>query len=281
MTYLEQLHSALSSLITAGEAGRHGIDGMLEPLNGAVGDVTEAAAELEALPFVGELIGAKLQRTLRAISVAQTKVQDVVARYDQVAGKTVEVQSRVAEFSEYSEKAGAAINRVAGSISPSLGAILPSSGFAPQATPPEEAIKPFPHLLILQPLQAESEAFYFNLDTAAFHELRRSNGFNWSGQERLSRSKAQQAVSLGEDKITLSGAIYPTFKGGLGQLQRLRSIARQLKPLSLSTGYGEMLGTWCLVSISEEQDALLAGGIPGRQGFTLEFVNYGDDMQNV
>jgi len=73
----------------------------------------------------------------------------------------------------------------------------------------------------------------------------------------------------------------PTFKGGLGQLQRLRSIGQQLKPLSLSTGYGEMLGNWCLTSVSEDQTALLAGGIPGRQGFTLEFISYGDDMQNV
>ena len=75
--------------------------------------------------------------------------------------------------------------------------------------------------------------------------------------------------------------IYPTFKGGIGQLQTLRSIGKQLKPLSLSTGYGTTLGTWCLTSISEEQSALLVGGIPGKQGFTLEFVSYGDDMQNV
>ena len=67
----------------------------------------------------------------------------------------------------------------------------------------------------------------------------------------------------------------------MGQLKLLRSIGRQLKPLNLSTGYGEMLGTWCLLSISEEQGALRAGGIPGRQGFTLEFTSYGDDMQIV
>ncbi|WP_175651272.1 phage tail protein [Pseudomonas sp. Marseille-P9899] len=281
MAYMKQLQSGLRSLVAAGEAGRHNVDGMLEPLNGAVGDINEAAAELTALPVVGEVIGAKLQRTMRTIGVAQAKVNKVLARYDHAVEKVVHVQERVAEFSEHWDKASAAINRVAGRISPSLGAIVPTSGFAPQATPPEEAVKPYPHLLILQPLQAESEAFYFNLDTAAFHELKRSSGFNWNGQERLSRSKAQQAVSLGDDRVTISGAIYPNFKGGLGQLQRLRSIARQLKPLSLSTGYGEMLGTWCLVNISEEQNALMAGGIPGRQGFTLEFTNYGDDMQNV
>ena len=158
---------------------------------------------------------------------------------------------------------------------------MPTGSFAPQSTPAEEAVKPFPHLLILQPLSNGAEAFYFNLDTAAFNQFKRTKAFNWAGQDRLSRSKAQQAVAMGDDKITLEGAIFPTFRGGLGQLQRLRSIGQQLQPLSLSTGYGEILGNWCLVSVSETQDNLLAGGIPGQQAFTLEFVSYGDDMQNV
>lgn len=281
MAYMEHLQASLGSLIAAGEAGRQHIDGMLTPMNGAISDINEAAVELEGLPFVGELMAPGLQRTLRAISVAQQKVGKVVAKYDQALETTRQVQQKIGVFAETVDKVSATVKRLAGRISPALGAILPTTALAPQTTPAEEAVKPYPHLLILQPLQADVEAFYFNLDTAGFHELKRNSSYNWAGQDRLSRSKAQQAVSLGEEKITLSGAIYPTFKGGIGQLQRLRSIGKQLKPLSLSTGYGETLGTWCLTSISEEQSALLAGGIPGRQGFTLEFVSYGDDMQNV
>lgn len=63
-------------------------------------------------------------------------------------------------------------------------------------------------------------------------------------------------------------------------MQALRSIGRQLLPLSLTTGYGEVLGTWCLTSIEEEQGSLLAGGIPRKQGFSLEFVSYGQDLQD-
>ena len=61
---------------------------------------------------------------------------------------------------------------------------------------------------------------------------------------------------------------------GLGQLQKLRSIGRRLQPLSLTTGYGEVLGTWCMTSLEEEQSHLLAGGIPRKQGFSMEFVSY-------
>ncbi|MNT14296.1 Phage P2 GpU [compost metagenome] len=87
-------------------------------------------------------------------------------------------------------------------------------------------------------------------------------------------------MSLGDEKISIKGAIFPSFKGGLGQLQALRSIGRQLQPLTLTTGYGEVLGRWCLTSVDEDQSNLLAGGIPRKQGFSLEFVSYGDDLQN-
>ena len=134
---------------------------------------------------------------------------------------------------------------------------------------------------VLQPLQAGAAPYFFNLDTAAFDQLRRQTRFRWSAQERLGRDSAQQAVSLGDETISIRGAIFPGFKGGLGQLQTLRSIGRELLPLSLTTGYGEVLGTWCMTSIEEEQSALQAGGVPRKQGFSLEFASYGQDLHNV
>jgi len=58
MAYMEQLESSLSGLVSAGEAGRKGVDGMLSPLNSAVGSITGAASELENIPFVGPDAGA-------------------------------------------------------------------------------------------------------------------------------------------------------------------------------------------------------------------------------
>ncbi|MGH8381035.1 phage tail protein [Pseudomonas sp.] len=281
MNYMQQLQSSLRYLVAAGQAGRRSADEMLAPMNGAVSDITGAVAELEGIPFVGPLIGAKLQRTMRAIYSAQATVNQVSAKYDQALAVVVQVQDRVQAFGEQVDKAAAKINQIAGKISPSLSNILPSGSFAPPVSPAAEAVKPFPHLLILQPLDGKSPGYYFNLDTAAFEELRRQTSFRWVGQERLTRSAAQQAVSLGEEKINIRGAIFPALKGGLGQLQTLRSIGRLLRPLSLITGYGEVLGNWCLTGIDEEQSYLLAGGIPRKQAFTLEFVSYGDDLQNL
>ncbi|MBC3410041.1 phage tail protein [Pseudomonas sp. SWRI107] len=281
MTYLEQLQATLHALVAAGEAGRQRIDAMLDPMNEAIDHVKGAVTELEGLPVVGPIIGAKLQRTMRAIARAQQRVTKVVAKYDQTLGKVRQVRERIDAFAGHVAKAGAAIRRVVGEVRATVTGVLQTLGFAPQVTPAAEAVKPFPHLLVLQPLKPGTAPYYFNLDTAAFDQLRRQTRFRWAGQDRLGRGSAQQAVSLGDETISLSGTIFPGFKGGLSQLQTLRSIGQQLLPLSLTTGYGEVLGNWCLTSIEDNQSLLQAGGIPAKQGFSLEFVSYGQDLHNV
>ncbi|RCL23019.1 phage tail protein [Pseudomonas sp. AFG_SD02_1510_Pfu_092] len=281
MAYMELMGSALSSLVSAGVAGRTSLQGMLGPLSGAVSDMTGAASELDGLPVIGPGMGEKLQRTMRQINAAQSTVGQVASKYSQAVSAASQVQDRLGAFKEQAGRAVAAVNRISGSLAPSLGNIFPTSVFASDMTPAAAAGAPFPHLLILQPQDPKLKPYYFNLDTAAFDELVRKTAFRWAGQERLTREIAQQAVGQGEDKLTIKGAIFPLFRGGIGQLNELRSIGRRLQPLSLTTGYGEVLGTWCLLSVDEEQGALLAGGVPRKQGFSLEFVAYGNDMQNV
>ncbi|WP_294733543.1 phage tail protein [uncultured Pseudomonas sp.] len=268
-------------MVQAGEAGRHSIDDIMGPVNGAISEISGAADEIASLPGVPPEVGAKLQRVMRGIGAAQSKVGTVLATYSKATRTMSGIDERMGTLKEQAYRAGTAINQVAGKVDPRLANILPTSVLAPNATPLAEAVKPFPHLLILQPLQTNAQPFYFNLDTAAFDELRRQTEFRWASQERLSRRPAQQAVGMGEEKLSLKGAIFPTFKGGLKQLDTLRTIGAQMLPLNLTTGYGVVLGTWCLRSLEEEQGALLAGGIPRKQTSSLEFTRYGDDMQNV
>ena len=281
MAYMEQMQSGFKYLVDAGEAGRRSAEGMLGPVNGAIREIAGAAAELENIPFVGPAVGAKLQRVMRGVDAAQAKAGQVLAVYSRATRGAAEVQERMGALKEQAGKAATAINKVAGKVNPSLANIVPTSAFAVDATPAPEAVKPFPHLLIIQPRDPKIQPYYFNLDTAAFDELSRSTEFRWASQERLSRRPAQQAVGMGDEKLTLKGTIYPGFKGGLKQLDTLRTIGGRLQPLTLTTGYGEVIGTWCLKSINEEQGALMHGGIPRKQVFTLEFTRYGDDMQNV
>lgn len=54
-----------------------------------------------------------------------------------------------------------------------------------------------------------------------------------------------------------------------------------MKPVQLTTGAGDVLGRWYLQAIEEEQEALLADGVPRKQTFSLEFGRYGEDFKNV
>lgn len=281
MAYMEQLQAGLKNLAAAGETGRRSLDGMMGPVNGAISEISGAASELEGLPIVGPAVSQKLQRVMRGVNAAQAKVGQVVATYNKATRAVSQIDERMGQLKEQAARASTAINKIAGKVSPSLANIVPTGSLAGDATPLPEAVTPFPHLLIIQPQDPKAQPYYFNLDTAAFDELRRSTEFRWASQERLSRRPAQQAVGMGEEKITLKGAIFPGFKGGLKQLDTLRSLGAQLKPLTLTTGYGDVLGTWCLKNVEEEQSALLQGGIPRKQAFTLEFARYGDDLQNV
>ncbi|PYD24001.1 phage tail protein, partial [Pseudomonas syringae pv. pisi] len=157
MAYMEQLQSGMKYLVAAGESGRRDLDGMLSPVNGAISEISGATAELEGLPIVGPAIGAKLQRVMRGVNAAQAKVGAVVSTYSRASRAVTQIDERLGVLKEQAAKAGTAINKVAGSISPALANVVPSSSFSPQKTPAVEAVKPFEHLLILQPLSAKAE----------------------------------------------------------------------------------------------------------------------------
>lgn len=113
--------------------------------------MTGAASELEDLPIIGPAVGAKLQRTMRAINAAQARVGQVASMYSRAVSAASQVQERIGALKEQAARAGAAINRIAGKVSPSLANILPTGALGGELTPAAEAVKPFPHLLILQP----------------------------------------------------------------------------------------------------------------------------------
>lgn len=279
-TYLRHLQGGLKYMVDTGEAGRTDLESMTGPMNGALNEIGGAADAIEGLPFISEDLSDKTRRLQSAINSAQAKIGKVASLYNQTQRALAQFDEHFSALTEQIDRFGAAFSKVAGKANAALGNILPTEWFAGDMSPIPDAVKPFPHLLILYPLKANERPYYFNLDTAAFDELRRQTAFRWAAQERLTRRPAQQAVGLGEEKITLKGAIYPSFKGGLKQLDRLRSIGAKLLPLNLTTGYGEVLGNWVLTNIEEEQSSLLPGAIPRKQGFSLEFVRYGDDLQN-
>lgn len=123
------------------------------------------------------------------------------------------------------------------------------------------------------------DGFLFSTNTAAYQRLRRASRWRWTTQDRIRNAPAYQYLGSGPDEQTLSGLLLPHYKGGLGQIDRLRELAQHGRPLLLVAGFpsrGDILGNWCIRSIEETQTEFTADGAPLKIDFRLTLVAYGD-----
>lgn len=123
-------------------------------------------------------------------------------------------------------------------------------------------------------------AYQFGVDTAAYQELTRTTEYRWQGQDRIDQHAALQYTGPGSDSITLSGVVFPEYKGGTGQPDALRTLAAEGQPLLLVDGLGYLHGRWVLERIEEQQAVFAQRGLPRRQQFSLQLRKY-DDGANL
>ena len=114
----------------------------------------------------------------------------------------------------------------------------------------------------------------FSLNSAAFQELNRETAHRWSVQERFGQPEALQYIGPGSDTITLPGVIYPSYRGGTGQIEKMRNAAAKGEPLQLIDGFGNVLGRWVIESVSEKRTNFAALGVPRKQEFTMKLRHF-------
>jgi len=133
----------------------------------------------------------------------------------------------------------------------------------------------------MSPVLMNLGSFQFSLDTAVFDELRRSTTYNWPEQSRIGTTAAIQFTGQDAETITLPGRIYPHFRGGLGQVDAMRSMAQAGKPLLLVDGLGSIKGFWSITRIDECRKVLWSSGAPRLQEFTIDLKYYGPNGNDV
>ena len=122
--------------------------------------------------------------------------------------------------------------------------------------------------------------FQFCISTAAYQAFSHSTGYRWQGQERFGQLPAMQYTGPGEDSITLSGDIYPSFAGGLHQIDSMRYYASQGTPLLMVDGNGYIWGRWVIQSIEENKEVFFSDGTARKQTFNLKITRYAEDAIN-
>lgn len=121
--------------------------------------------------------------------------------------------------------------------------------------------------------------FRFEIATAAYQSLQMSQSYRWPEQARLNREPALQFVGPDNAAIDLEGVIYPSFKGGLNQIERMHDLAGAGKTMQLVDGLGRIWGAWVIAEICDTRSTFTDDGQPRKIEFRLKLKAYGDDAK--
>lgn len=123
--------------------------------------------------------------------------------------------------------------------------------------------------------------YLFCVNTAAFQEMNRTSAWNWVAQPRLGQYDALQYVGPKNDTISLPGLIYPAWRGGTGQLDKMRKLAGTGQPQVLLDAAGTVYGRYVIEEIDEVRSEFAGLGIPLRQSFKMALRYYDGGIQNA
>lgn len=119
--------------------------------------------------------------------------------------------------------------------------------------------------------------FRFGMSGANYQTFRRAAAYRWQKLDRVGRTPAMQFLGPDTQEVTLSGAIYPHFKGGLRQVELMRLAAAQGKPMILVDGLGWVWERWVIISVEETKTLLMSDGAPRKIEFSMTLKTYGAD----
>ena len=120
--------------------------------------------------------------------------------------------------------------------------------------------------------------FRFEIATAAYQKFTHNQSWRWPEQARINRDPALQFVGRNVGEIELDGVIYPSFKGGLGQIEAMRTLANAGRPQQLVDGLGRIWGAWVITEIGDTRTVFADDGQPRKLEFRIKLKAYGEDL---
>lgn len=120
--------------------------------------------------------------------------------------------------------------------------------------------------------------FKFAVDSTAYNELDRSADYPWSKVERLGGTPQFQAIGKEHRTVSIKGTVFPTYSNvGKNQIETLREMAAEMKPLHMVAGDGTILGKWVILGIEESKSAHFEDGVPRKQEFSMSLERFSDE----
>lgn len=123
----------------------------------------------------------------------------------------------------------------------------------------------------------------FSIKAGAYEKFQRTTNYQWGKQEPLGHpllkhlgqdGPSYQYMRPGDDSINLEGTLYPTYNSGLLHASWMRLMASIGIPLVLMQGTGNVLGTWIIETITENNSEFFSDGTPRKIEFSLTLKRY-------
>jgi phage protein U len=120
--------------------------------------------------------------------------------------------------------------------------------------------------------------FVFMRQSLPYQSLQRSADYQWPSNSRVGKRDAFQFLGPGEDKITLTGDLYPEMTGGRLSMLALYTMADEGRAWPLISGTGTIYGMFVITNVSESGTVFFADGSPRKISFTLSLTRVDDSL---
>ncbi|WP_315708996.1 phage tail protein [Brenneria uluponensis] len=123
--------------------------------------------------------------------------------------------------------------------------------------------------------------FVFMLKTVPYQTLEQQNAWRHVKNDRVGKSPRYQYIGPGEDKVMLSGELYPEITGGDLSLSALKVMAYTGKAWPLIEGTGKIYGMYVITSINETRTVFFDDGKARKISFTLNLERVSEDLREM
>ena len=123
--------------------------------------------------------------------------------------------------------------------------------------------------------------FVFMRQTLPFQSMQRDAEYRWPSNSRIGKRDAFQFLGVGEEKITLSGELYPEITGGKLTLTAVRLMAEEGRAWPLLSGNGMIYGMYVINSVSETGAEFFTDGSPRKITFNLALTRVDESLAAI
>lgn len=123
--------------------------------------------------------------------------------------------------------------------------------------------------------------FVFMRQTLPYQSMQHDISWRWPSNSRVGTRPAFQFLGVEEEKITLSGTLYPELTGGRFSLLTLKLMADEGKAWSLIEGTGTIYGMFVVNSVHQTNAEFFNDGTARKIDFTLELTRVDESLANM